>query len=108
MTDEIAKTDFYIKLESEGDLPIAMAAFYQGDELVQYTHEYAMHIVGDIWKPSGKMLKDNAGFEYPEMTKIDGYHINIRLVGEGKRADVEALGDLIVNPDPVTPSCVWA
>lgn len=105
MTNDTAQTDFYIKLGSESDLPVALAAFYNADgQLVQYTHDYAMHIVGDIWKPSGNMLEDSDGNEYPEMKKIDGYHINIRLIGDNRRDDVEALPQTY----PATPSCVWA
>lgn len=104
MTDEIKQTDFYIKLDSEADLPVALAAFYENEVLLQYTADYAMHIVGDIWKPTGKVLKAKDGTEYPETVKVDGYHINIRLINDNKRAEVEALPQSY----PETPSCVWA
>lgn len=104
MTDEIKQTDFYVKLDSEADLPVALAAFYENEVLMQYTADYAMHIVGDIWKPTGKMLQAKDGTEYPETVKLKGYHINIRLINDNKRADVEALPQSY----PETPSCVWA
>lgn len=99
MINNIDKTDFYIKLNSEADLPTALSAFYNTDgELVQYTADYAMHIVGIIWK----QVNDT-----PEFESLDGYHINIRLINDTHRADVEALFDLY-GIEPKTPSCVWA
>ena len=121
------KTDFYLKLASEADMPSVLAAFYKqdytttvdpdtGEEstqiegepyLVQHTADYAIDVVGVIHKPTGTMLSDADGNEYPEMAALDGWHINIRLVGDNKRADVEALAAYFVDPEPATPSRVW-
>ena len=130
MTDIIdaPKTDFYIKLATEADMPTALAAFYHQDTettvdgetgeetvtnvgdhyLVQNTHDYAMDIVGIIYKATGNTLTDADGNEYPETAPLDGWHINIRLIGDARRADVEALSDYFVDPEPVTPARVWA
>lgn len=130
MTDEIIeapKNDFYLKLASEADLPTALAAFYKqdyttivdpetgeestqlegGPYLVMHTADYAIDLVGTIMKATGNTLTDAEGFEYPEMAPLDGYHINIRIMGDGRRADVEALSAYFVNPEPVTPARVW-
>ena len=130
MTDEIIeapKTDFYLKLASEADLPTALAAFYRQDSstvvdpetgeestqlegepyLVMHTADYAIDVVGVIHKPTGNMLTDAEGFEYPEMAALDGWHINIRIMGDARRADVEALSAYFVDPEPATPSRVW-
>ena len=121
------KTDFYIKLASEADMPTVLAPFYHQDTttevdgetgeetvvnvgdpyLVAYTPDYAIDVVGIIQEPTGVMLTDAEGNEYPEMAALDGWHINLRLVGEAKRADAEALSDYVVNPEPMTPSRVW-
>ena len=130
MTDEITapKTDFYVKLATEADMPTALSAFYQQDTttevdpetgeetvtnvgepyLVQNTHDYAIDIVGIIHKATGNTLTDDEGNEYPETAPLDGWHVNIRLIGDARRADVEALSDYFVDPEPVTPARVWA
>ena len=121
------RNDFFLKLASEADMPTVLSAFYRQDTettvddetgeetvvnvgdpyLVQHTADYAIDVVGIIHKPTGVMLTDADGNEYPEMAALDGWHINLRLVGEAKRADAEALSDYVVNPEPMTPSRVW-
>ena len=130
MTEEVIdapKTDFYLRLASEADMPTALAAFYRQDSttvvdeetgeehvqlegepyLVQNTHNYAMDIVGVIHKPTGVMLTDDEGNEYPEMAPLDGWHINIRLIGDKMRDIVEAI-DAQYGVTPETPARVWA
>ena len=121
-----SKTDFYLRLQSEADTPAALSAFYHQDTvtetdpetgeetvttvgdpyLVMHTADYAIDIVGVIHKPTGNTLTDDAGFEYPETTPLDGWHINFRLVGDARRADVEAL-DAAYGVTPSSPSRVW-
>jgi hypothetical protein len=121
------KTDFYIKLNSEADMPVALAAFYHQDSttvvdpetgeehvqlegepyLIQNTHDYAMDIVGVIYKPTGSMLVDDEGNEWPETAPLDGWHQNIRLIGDKMRDTVEAL-DAEYGVTPETPARVWA
>jgi len=131
MTDDIIidapKTDFYLRLNAEADMPTALAAFYRQDSttvvdpetgeehvqlegepyLVQNTHDYAMDIVGVIHKPTGNTLTDAEGNEYPEMAPLDGWHINIRLIGDAVREAVEAV-DAAYGVTPETPARVWA
>ena len=127
MIDEQApKTDFYIKLASEADMPTALSAFYlqdyttivdpetgeestqiEGDPyLVMHSLDYAIDIVGVIHEPTGNTLTDAEGNQYPETAPIDGWHINIRLSGDARRADVEAL-DALYGVTPNSPSRVW-
>jgi len=121
-----SKTDFYLRLQSEADTPAALSAFYKqdytvtvdeetGEEiqtpegdpyLVMHTADYAIDIVGVIHKPTGNTLTDDAGFEYEETTPLDGWHINVRLMGDARRADVEAL-DAAYGVTPKSPSRVW-
>ena len=120
------KTDFYIRLNSEADLPTAFAAFYKQDTtievnpetgeehtqlegdpyLVSTTHDYAIDVVGVIYEPTGNTLTDDEGNEYPEMAPVPGWHINIRLIGDARRADVEAV-DVTYGVTPNSPSRVW-
>lgn len=121
------KTDFYIKLNAEADMPTAFAAFYRQDTttetdpetgeettvnvgdayLVQNTHDYAIDIVGVIYEPTGNMLTDDEGNEYPETAPIDGWHVNLRLLNDTMRDAAEAL-DLAYGLTPNSPSRIWA
>lgn len=125
--EETTKTDFYLKLSSEADIPTVLSAFYKQDTtsefdpeteeeivtnvgdpyFVQNSPDYAIDLVGIIHKPTGNILTDAEGIKYPEMAPLDGYHINIRLNSNKRREDVEALSDYFVDPEPTTPSRVW-
>jgi len=124
--EQAPKTDFYLKLDSEADTPTALAAFYRQDTettvddetgeetvtnvgdpyLVMHSPDYAIDIVGVIHKPTGNTLTDAEGNQYPETAPLDGWHINFRLVGDARRADVEAL-DAAYGVTPSSPSRVW-
>lgn len=123
---EAPKTDFYIKLNSEADLPTVFSAFYQQDYvtvvdeetgestqtpegepyLVKTSHDYAIDLVGVIYEPTGNTLTDDEGNEYPETAPVDGWHVNFRLVGDARRADIEAI-DVTYGVTPNSPSRVW-
>lgn len=124
--EQVTQTDFYLKLPSEADVPTVLSAFYQQDTetqvddetgeetvvnvgdpyLVPFTSDYAIDAVGVINKPTGNTLTDAEGNKYPEMAPIDGWHINIRLVGDAMRSEVEAL-DAQYGAEPATPERVW-
>lgn len=131
MTEEVIveapKRDFYLKLASEADMPTALSAFYRQDYvtqvddevtgessqspdgdpyLVSHSHDYAIDVVGIMQKPTGVMLTDGEGNEYPEMAPEAGWHINVRLVGDARREDVEAL-DALYGVNPATPNRVF-
>ena len=129
MTEEVIieapKRDFYLRLSAESDMRTVLADFYQQDYvtnvdeegvetqvadgdpyLVTHSHDYAISVVGTLHEPTGTMLTDDEGNEYPEMAPIDGWHINIRLVGDAMRETVEALDETHgVNPEQ--PMRVW-
>jgi len=129
MTEEVIleapKRDFYLKLNAESDMPTVLSEFYTQDYvtvvdeegvetqtpdgdpyLVAHSHDYAIDVVGSIHEPTGTMLTDDEGNEYPEVAPVDGWHINIRLVGDAKRETVEAL-DATHGVTPNSPSRVW-
>ena len=129
MTEEVIieapKTDFYLRLNAESDMPTVLSDFYrqdyvtqvddEGNEtqvedgdayLVTHSHDYAIDVVGTIQEPTGTMLTDDEGNEYPEMAAVDGWHVNIRLVGDAVRDTVEAL-DTSHGVTPNSPSRVW-
>ena len=129
MTEEVIedapKTDFYLRLSAESDMPTVLADFYQQDYvtnvddegvetqvadgdpyLVAHSHDYAIDVVGTLHEPTGNTLTDDEGNEYPEMQAMTGWHVNIRLVGDAKREDVEAL-DTSHGVTPDAPKRVW-
>ena len=130
MTEEVIveapiKRDFYLKLTAESDMPTVLSAFYRQDYvtnvddegvetqvadgdsyMVTHTHDYAIDVVGTIHEPTGVTLTDSEGMNYPEMAAVDGWHVNIRLVGDAMRETVEAL-DATYGVTPNSPSRVW-
>ena len=129
MTEEIIeegpKIDFYLRLSAESDMPTVLSAFYQQDYvtnvdeegvetqvedgdpyMVTHSHDYAIDVVGTLQEPTGTMLTDDEGNEYPEMAPMAGWHVNIRLVGDAVRETVEAL-DETHGVTPETPMRVW-
>ena len=129
MTEEVIedapKTDFYLRLNAESDMPTVLSDFYRQDYvtqvddegvetqvadgdpyLVQFTHDYAISVVGTLHEPTGTMLTDEEGNEYPAMQAMAGWHINIRLVGDAVRDTVEAL-DASHGVTPEQPKRVW-
>jgi hypothetical protein len=132
MTEEVTeevidapKVDFYLKLSAESDMRTVLADFYQQDYvtnvddegvetqvaegdpyLVAHSHDYAIDVVGVIQEPTGTMLTDDEGNEYPETAPVDGWHVNVRLVNDAMRETVEAL-DATHGITPNSPSRVW-
>ena len=129
MTEEVIedapKTDFYLRLSAESDMRTVLSAFYRQDYvtqvddegvetqvaegdayLVTHSHDYAIDVVGTLHEPTGTMLTDEEGNEYPEMQAMAGWHINIRLVGDAVRETVEAL-DTSHGVTPEQPMRVW-
>ena len=129
MTEEVIieapKRDFYLRLSAESDMPTVLSAFYRQDYItnvdeegvetqvedgdpymVTHSHDYAIDVVGTLHEPTGTMLTDEEGNEYPEMQAMAGWHVNIRLVGDAVRETVEAL-DETHGVTPETPMRVW-
>ena len=123
---EVIKTDFYLKLASEADMETVLHDFYKqdystvvdeetGEEstqvegdpyLVPNTSDYAIDVVGTLHEPTGNTLTNDDGMEYPEMQAMDGWHVNIRLVGDAMRDVVEAL-DTLHGVTPEVPRRIW-
>ena len=104
---EVIKTDFYLKLANEASITTVLSAFYNEDgEFVLNTSDYAMDVVGTLHEPTGNTLTNDDGMEYPEMQAMDGWHVNIRLVGDAMRDVVEAL-DTLHGVTPEVPRRIW-
>ena len=63
----------------------------------------ALDVIGTIYKPTGEMLTDEEGNEFPAMAPIPGFHANLRLIGD---MDLDTLEPYMV--DVKTPTRVWA
>jgi hypothetical protein len=59
----------------------------------------ALDVIGLIYKPTGEMLTDDEGMEYPEMAPIEDWHSNL-IADEGL--------DLPIIVPPATPYRVWS
>jgi hypothetical protein len=123
---EAPKRDFYYAFTDEAAAATALQPFYyqpvitsvdeetgetvetpDGDAyLVMHSHDHSFDIVGLIHEPTGNMLTDAEGIEYPEMAPIDGWHVNLRIRGDYMRDDAEAI-DATSGVSPVTPHRTW-
>ena len=91
----------FLKFNSESE---AIAAFAQwapeGAVFPSYIGTVAVDPVGVIHKPTGAMLQDSDGNEYPEMAPVDGWHVNLS-------SEVPELVSFEIDP-PATPARVFA
>jgi hypothetical protein len=124
--EEAPKRDFYYAFTDEAAAATALQPFYyqpvitsvdeetgetvetpDGDPyLVMHSHNHSFDIVGLIHEPTGNMLTDDEGMEYPEMAPIDGWHVNLRIRGDYMRDEAEAI-DATDGVSPVTPHRTW-
>ena len=132
---EAPKRDFYFSFTDEAAAATALQPFYHqpqvqsvdpdtgeklydeetgepvmendGDAyLVMHSHDHSFDIVGVIHEPTGNMLTDAEGIEYPETAPIDGWHVNLRIRGDYMREEVEAI-DAVSGVEPSTPHRTW-
>ena len=104
--------DLYLKFSNEAE---ARSVLYRKEGVVEADLENGIEAqegydvplfsnidhIGVIYKPTGKMLQTDEG-EVPEMAPLDGYHVNVRVVGE----DATALEPYKVEPKQ--PARGWA
>jgi len=123
---EVIKTDFYLKLASEADMETVLHDFYKQDTettvdeetgeetttnvgdpyLVPNTSDYVIDIVGTLYEPTGVILTDAEGLDYPEMQAITGWHVNIRLPNDNMSTIVDSIYETY-GVTPESPSRVW-
>lgn len=53
------------------------SGWIQNDKGQLYRKGHHLVMLGTLHKPTGKMLVDEEGFEYPETAPIPGYHVDI-------------------------------
>lgn len=74
-----------------------------GRVLGQASHEWALDNIGILNNPTGAMLVDENGNQFPEMTPVEGWHVNIRWLNGDCPAELEQY-----RVSPVHPKQVWA
>jgi hypothetical protein len=121
--------DYYLKFtnQAEAEAVLSNLSFLSEieneDESVVLvpTGLASIDFVGTIYRPTGNMLEDIDGNEYPELAPLEGYHVNLRLASLPVTQSVdEVTGEVIEIPSPIpdllapyiveptTPSRVWA
>ena len=126
MTEDVKKNDFRFAFASQAEADTALQPFYyqpvitsvdeetgetvetpDGDPyLVMHSKDHAFDIVGLIHEATGVMLTDADGNEYPEMSPVPGWHVNLRILGDYMRTEAEAI-DAAWGVSPVTPHRTW-
>ena len=97
----LAKREY--DMEDANNIPPEDYDYEQGEFVKTGAYEWIalcqLDIIGTIYKPSGTMLTDDEGNEYPEMIAVDGFHANLKTdkVVEG----------LPTIDAPQTPYRVW-
>lgn len=72
--------EYYLKAPDEQTMVevLKAAGFKTSDGQLQYeSRQHCLILRGTLYKPTGKMLTDDEGFEYPEMQAVDGYHADL-------------------------------
>lgn len=97
--------DTFLKFDTEDEANEALfdeQTHVQGDivETVLVPKYAAVDVVGQIYKPTGKMLKTDEG-KVPEMAPLDGWHVNVRHTDEAPELDAYKV-------EVATPARAWA
>lgn len=67
----------YLKFQDETTAKTVLAEYVSAEgDWITDSHTHSLDPVGFIYRPTGNVLTDESGAEYPEMTAIQGYHIN--------------------------------
>ncbi|MFT0137274.1 hypothetical protein ACEK07_04340 [Alcanivoracaceae bacterium MT1] len=74
-----------------------------GEFAPRWDEETQVVVIGSLMKPTGNVLTDEDGNEYPESAVVPGFHANILTTDEDL---IAALASITV--DPVTPLVEWA
>lgn len=72
------KEQIDVALEGAGILTITESEAENGEVEREYTYSAAVDYVGTVHRPTGAMITDDDGVEYPETAPVDGYHANVR------------------------------
>lgn len=106
------KSDFHFKFASRDEAKSVLSDYCTPDEesgtptITLATHDYAVDPVGEIYEPTGVMLTDAQGNEYPESVLVTGWHVNLRILNEALLDSAEAVA-AVYGVTPTSPIRVW-
>ena len=101
-TDELqANSILYTKVPTAWSESVSMDEPPVATEWMDKPNYDNIDVIGTIYKPTGTMLTNEEGMEYPEMEAIEGYHVNIRHSTEAVELDAYAV-------TPTNPRRIWA
>ena len=90
----------FLKFANKAEAETALADFIGKD-----SRDFAIELDVPVTEPTGVMLTDDEGNEYPETRLADGYHVNLRLIGDKYQPQADELSEYRVNPE--TPQRVF-
>ena len=107
-------TDFYLKFADQAqadsvlytNTPVLAVVDLEGNVITPagediVTPNFAnIDVIGTIYRPTGA-VETVEGMEVPVMAALEGYHVNVRAVGE----DISALTSFAVTP--TNPQRIW-
>lgn len=73
--------DIHLKFPDEStatSLMLAAGLLQQVEDQIVQGEGQMIDIIGPIHKPTGTMLTNAEGVEYPEMADVGGWHVNMR------------------------------
>lgn len=53
-----------------------IAGLTSDGEIITTTHDYAMVLIGSLYKGTGEIITDDDGGQYEAKELLDGYHVN--------------------------------
>ena len=66
-----------------------------------------VRVLGPLYEPTGATLTDAEGSPYPEMAQVPGWHVNVFVHPDHETVYRQALSEVLVDPEPVTPIVRW-
>lgn len=83
--------DYYLKAKTKKDifdklLEIGVCSQYEvkneEGEVIETKYRldnrFCLDDIGTVYKPTGNMIRNSKGLEFPELEAVDGYHVNLR------------------------------
>lgn len=121
--------DYYLKFKDKAEaetvlteLAILVEVEQEDSSVVLVSSGLAsVDFVGTIYKPTGITITEEDGMEYPQLSALAGYHVNLRFIDlpatqvvDLETEEVEEIPSPIpallapYSVEPTTPSRVWA
>jgi hypothetical protein len=98
--------NYYLKFQNQAELESVLVATDLADvQDEQFVPKTNLDVIGLIYKPTGKVLKTEDGFDYPEQAAVEGWHANLKA--ELSEDQETALSEFLVT-EPATPARKWA